>query len=480
MSYDSRSYASYSTSSTSNSFYKRRTDDNSQKKKPLVEQPKSTLTPPSRHDGTQEINKQTAVEISILSAADETKLTSTRRRMMTSSTSSRIGKKAQHESNGSESSSLQRDSKGKPIHQKSGRWSFNTSRVEIPVAVLFWYILGVLSISTTKVLLSDYEHVGITPLFITVQQLLIGLFFLRLWIFFKNKAPSYPISFVKIASLPKADSDNLGYGKLFISATFFSLGFWLTNLSFSGADASFVETIKASEPISSASLAVWYGLERMSSKEVYSLVGICVGVVVSTLGNAHGDVSVGGDPGNITALIHAAASSGIVLGANLCFSFRGLYQKLFRQSPDGSKALVDDLNLQYRVHQMGLVVMILPFLYQLPSCIQLWLHHSAVGLMSRMELQKFVVLIVVNGFAFTHYNLASSYILSRVSVVYHAALNCIRRLFAIVITSIVFSVPITMVSGSGIFVSIVGFLLYTKFKVDRNENALSPKSILPS
>ena len=65
-------------------------------------------------------------------------------------------------------------------------------------------------------------------------------------------------------------------------------------------------------------------------------------------------------------------------------------------------------------------------------------------------------------------------------MVLHAALNCIRRLFAIVVTSIVFSVPITMVSGFGIFVSIGGFLSYTKFKAGRKENMLAPKSILPS
>ncbi len=59
--------------------------------------------------------------------------------------------------------------------------------------------------------------------------------------------------------------------------------------------------------------------------------------------------------------------------------------------------------------------------------------------------------------------------LSRVTVVHHAALNCIRRLFAIVVTSMVFSVPITMISGVGIFISIVGFLLYTQFKLARRE-----------
>ena len=59
-------------------------------------------------------------------------------------------------------------------------------------------------------------------------------------------------------------------------------------------------------------------------------------------------------------------------------------------------------------------------------------------------------------FAFTCYNLASTYILSRISVVHHAALNCVRRVFAIVMTSIYFMIPVTFVGGTGIVVSMGG------------------------
>ena len=78
----------------------------------------------------------------------------------------------------------------------------------------------------------------------------------------------------------------------------------------------------------------------------------------------------------------------------------------------------------------------------------------------------------------TH-SLASTHILTRISVVHHAALNCIRRLFAIVVTSIVFGVRITMVSGLGILISIVGFLSYTRFKVERQKQTRPLSSLLP-
>ena len=57
-------------------------------------------------------------------------------------------------------------------------------------------------------------------------------------------------------------------------------------------------------------------------------------------------------------------------------------------------------------------------------------------------------------------------------MVHHAALNCIRRLFAIVMTSIIFGVPITFVSCIGIFVSIGGFSSFTYYKVQRKKELM--------
>ena len=80
------------------------------------------------------------------------------------------------------------------------------------------------------------------------------------------------------------------------------------------------------------------------------------------------------------------------------------------------------------------------------------------------------------------FSLASTYILSRISVVHHAALNCIRRIFAIVVTSIVFVIPITFIGGCGILVSVVGFLSFSVLKARRNGGEANKKplsSLLP-
>jgi hypothetical protein len=81
---------------------------------------------------------------------------------------------------------------------------------------------------------------------------------------------------------------------------------------------------------------------------------------------------------------------------------------------------------------------------------------------------------------FLFYSLASTYLLSRISVVHHAALNCIRRLFAIVVTSIVFSIPITFVGGCGILVSFGGFMAFTHHKSKRMGLPKAMSSLLPT
>ena len=66
-----------------------------------------------------------------------------------------------------------------------------------------------------------------------------------------------------------------------------------------------------------------------------------------------------------------------------------------------------------------------------------------------------------------HCSLASTYILSRISVVHHAAFNCVRRIFAIVVTSIVFRVPITFIGSVGVILSFVGFMVFTYTKATK-------------
>lgn len=207
------------------------------------------------------------------------------------------------------------------------------------------------------------------------------------------------------------------------------MGFYATNLGFGGASPSFVETVKAAEPITSAALAVSNGLEVLTGLEMSSLGCIVVGVLLSTLGNSHPSSTAGGAAATATQqqLLQEAASSpllasffscAIVMTANLCFSFRGLYQKLFManllqvvgkdklpsSSPLEPKLVVDDLNLQFRMQQFGVGLLIVPaILYHgLPTL----LSNERSSLSEYVEsgiMERYVFLALVNGMAFTGY-----------------------------------------------------------------------------
>jgi hypothetical protein len=194
------------------------------------------------------------------------------------------------------------------------------------------------------------------------------------------------------------------------------------------------------------------------------------------------------------------------MASNVCFSFRGLYQKLFRLTPYGTTSQIDDITLQYKMQLIGATLLVLPatwILYfggggsssssstgsnsgidddiaiynnnhhhqnhhSLPVHRHLQDHHpslmSTATTTTTFYSMEYALLSLANGIAFASYNLASTYILSRISVIHHAVLNCIRRVFAIVITSIIFGLAITSLQVYGILIAMTGFVSYVHYK----------------
>ena len=270
-----------------------------------------------------------------------------------------------------------------PSKTKRGERNAN-SGIPIPLAVAGWYILGVLSITTSKVLLSTHK---VPALALTLQQLSIGVSLLY-FLVTRTSASSLglrpvplqgdedvvdeigPVDLENGSFTRKLSKglDNVGlmsalialtknfggtqkkpkgqriHMQLLLAGVYFTFGFVFTNAGFKAGSASFVETLKAAEPISSAGVAVLYKLEHLGREEVASLGGIVFGVAMSTLGHrpSHGKHSRGND---WTSSPDLFCSILVVLTANLCFSFRGLHQKLFRRTPQGGPSLIDDLNL---------------------------------------------------------------------------------------------------------------------------------------
>ncbi len=380
-----------------------------------------------------------------------------------------------------------------PIIIKGNNISSSSFSDRIPTAILIisWYSFGIVSIATSKILLSTYN---LPPLLLTLQQLMIGVLLLRTLLYMQTngiKDEEYSISSAGLQPVPlqvkqeeeeedgsnthnycengiykrkssneihprtimstttqqqqqpqqqqqhqqrgilsallafanpSAANNHRIHNQLLLSAIYFTIGFLLTNYGFSSGTAAFVETIKAAEPITSAATAVLWGIEQLVPEEVASLGGIIVGVVVSTLGhrgNNGASPSKGEDILTKPPSQSLLTSSFVVLLANLCFSFRGVHQKLFRSTPQGKATVVDDLNLQYRMQQIGCLLLIIPAVLEnlsLPSRVLQYLPIEGVTI--RLLLRYFM-LCLVNGVAFASYNLSSTTILTRITVVHH-------------------------------------------------------------
>ena len=389
-------------------------------------------------------------------------------------------------------SSSERQSFAKRCYARwfKGFASFFLGSGALIVAVALWYLLGVVSIATSKLLLTHYTA-AVPPLVLTVQQLLIGTTLLRFLlhthflsspglqpaIASTNRHVSRRWSYVSPPPTTNSQFNPLSFTRLGIhpklgaAGLFFTFGFYTTNMAFGGAAASFVETIKAAEPLTSAVVAWLWQIEILGQAECVSLGAIVAGVAFSTLGGSAAPAVSSTTTTTPTSLTASLQTSCIVLVANLCFSFRGLYQKLL--SADGIQ--LDDLNLQFRMQQVGVAVLMVPALvWEGPAVVQYWWHHG----LGRHFL-RFVVLSIVNGLCFTGYNLASTFILTRISVVHHAALNCLRRVFAIICTSLYFQNPLTLLGMCGIGLSTAGFLSFTHYKVQRQRQPKPLSSLLP-
>eukprot|EP00797_Seminavis_robusta_P001237 Sro1077_g238700.1 n/a (336) ;mRNA; r:35043-36050 len=248
---------------------------------------------------------------------------------------------------------------------------------------------------------------------------------------------------------------------LLLSGLFNGLDFLASNTSFSHSSASFVETIKASEPITTGALAIWWGIDRLGKMETVSLTILITGVLISTYANATAnDAAVAAEVATLQESIKTCLT---VMTANLCFAFRAMCQKLLRNTPSGSAQNLDDFNLLWRMQQTGAASLLVPVLiFQHNKLFQVLL-----GRESWEAVRYYFGLSLVNAWAFATYSLASTFILSRISVVQYSGFGCLRRLFAIVVTSIAFGVPIHAVGAMGIFMSFFGFAGFTHYRFQR-------------
>ena len=202
-----------------------------------------------------------------------------------------------------------------------------TSIPTVPLTII-WYITGITCVTTTKILLSNDL---LLPLTICLAQFSATTVLCNLLL---TSSP-FPPPGLPPLRIPRTARTHLG-----LAALFFALGFVLTNLSFSLSTASFTETIKAAEPLTSAAIALLYNVDVLPLYEAISLAFIVAGVYL---------VSTEGGDGSFDRV-----GTAVVLLANLCFSARGAHQtKMQVRRGDErrtTKLLPASLSLARRVH----------------------------------------------------------------------------------------------------------------------------------
>jgi len=248
------------------------------------------------------------------------------------------------------------------------------------------------------------------------------------------------------------------------SAIFFAMGFIFTNFAFSFVSASFVETIKASEPISSVLLSYIILKEENIFFTYASLVLVCVGVTVSCIGD---------DQFHIFGFLCATLS-------NICFSARAvLIKKLYLNSEpltsSSESAPLDEIWLYYHLCRIGLVILFpLAFLVEWSNTLVEYVDFTRRAFSRSSFSLKFsvasstsnqlIILLLVNGIFFACYNLVSYFVLSRTALITHAVLNVFRRVFVIIFTAIYFNIRLTILNFVGISLAVIGILLFSWFK----------------
>ena len=299
----------------------------------------------------------------------------------------------------------------------------------VPIMVLVWYITAIGSITTSKKVMNLVPF----PFMLCTAQFGIASVITS----FISKYTMSRKFMEKGLTLLQPQAQQIVY-RIAISYTF---GFIFTNIAFSIVTASFAETVKSAEPLSSVFLGYFFYREGTSIHTYLSLIPICTGVAISCID----DLSF-----SLYGFLAAAAS-------NFCFSGRAVLTKhLFRKFPN----CIDEISMFAQISKVGLIILI-PFMILLESRMIISLLYN-----ESYKVTEMLILLIINGCAYSTYNISSFLVLSRTNLLTHAVFNCFRRVFIILFTCYYFQVALSPMNITGVGVAVIGviFFAYSKNK----------------
>mmetsp|Transcript_21035 Transcript_21035/g.64088 ORF Transcript_21035/g.64088 Transcript_21035/m.64088 type:complete len:218 (-) Transcript_21035:115-768(-) len=212
-------------------------------------------------------------------------------------------------------------------------------------------------------------------------------------------------------------------------------------------NASFTETVKASEPVASVVLAATLLGEFPTQRTLGAISILIFGTALSCIGEGTMFSTVG----LLTAL-----------AANVMFALRSVYTKKLKTPSVGGSNVSPKVLFLY-VSCVGVAFNVASYaVSDEPSLLAVVSGFRVEG--APRNLPSPVVLMLINGLCYATYNLSSFMVLQRMSVTGHAVFNVFRRVFIIAATMIAFRVMPTPYGMIGIMLSGVGFGLYITSK----------------
>uniref|UniRef100_A0A7S4C5K1 Sugar phosphate transporter domain-containing protein n=1 Tax=Chrysotila carterae TaxID=13221 RepID=A0A7S4C5K1_CHRCT len=238
--------------------------------------------------------------------------------------------------------------------------------------IFFWYVSGALTNSTSKQALQQFKSPPFMSLTL-MQHLtatLCGNILLRL------------LGLRRYKSLPP-EAFSWGFLRMILV---YSFGFCLTNGSFGAVNASFVDTVKAGEPIATMILTVLFlDSESVTLPVCLSLLPIVGGVSVSSMAEASFNLK----------------GFAMAMGSNLCFSARSICAKLLRSELGRN---MDNANLFLHVNAYG-SMLLLPFVLYIEG-------PALITILSKFD--RPAKLFIFNGFLYFFNNQLNFLVLEKV------------------------------------------------------------------
>jgi drug/metabolite transporter (DMT)-like permease len=259
-----------------------------------------------------------------------------------------------------------------PHHFKIGVETW-FDKFALAVALAAWYTVGVLAIVTTKLLLMDWKC---PPLVLTVQQMVLASFILRLVALSRDGAVQpWPWEHeigsgnrrkkgAAVLSPDELTKDRVRrhlpwiyHPNFILTGVFNALDFVCSNYAFSYSAAHFVETIKASDPITTTAIALLWKVDGLGGTEAASLSLLIAGVLMSTWGNSTTETDASKSNSDDKKFYESVSTAVIAMCANLFFAFRAMNQKKYRTITNESLQM-DDINFLGRLCQVGAIFLI--------------------------------------------------------------------------------------------------------------------------